>query len=198
MPWLVRYFSSNSFLRSLAGEAILICFIATAFLHKSNNSAVFFLDRHHFTQYLSRQIFFFTLPLLKFAQNTLLFIPMEAPSHLASSLRRNFGARTARTRTQPIECQKGSGWKVFSPREEKKIVQSIFCSYVRFLEKFALSFFLISLNQSKDGSNSLLALIVYLLQIKIISSFRKKFKLTMSFEWGHLLANLLFTTSSDH
>ena len=69
------------------------------------------------------------------------------------------------------------------PREKKKkIVQSIFCSYVRFLEKFALSFFLISLNQSKDGSNSLLALIVYLLQIKIISSFRKKFKLTRSFE----------------
>ena len=57
-PWLVRNFSSNSFLRSLAGEAILICFIATAFLHKSNSSAVFFLDRHHFTQCLSRQIFF--------------------------------------------------------------------------------------------------------------------------------------------
>ena len=140
---------------------------------------------------------FFTLPLLyietilKFAQNTFLFIPMEAPSHLASSLRRNFGTRTARTRTQPIKCQKGGGWKVFSPREEKKIVQSIFCSYVRFLEKFALSFFLISLNQSKDGSHSLLALRVYLLQIKVISSFRKKFKLTRSFEWGHLLANLL-------
>ena len=58
LPWLVRYFYSNSFLRSLAGEAILICFIATAFLHKSNSSAVFFLDRHHLTQCLSRQIFF--------------------------------------------------------------------------------------------------------------------------------------------
>ena len=139
------------FLRSLAGETILICFIATAFSHKSDSSAVFFSLTA--TTWLNASLanFFFTLPLLKFAQNTLLFIPMEAPSHLASSLRRYFGARTARTRTQPIKCQKGSGWKVFSPREEKKIVQSIFCSYVRFLEKFALSFFQISLNQSKDG-----------------------------------------------
>ena len=137
----------------------MICFIATALLHKSNSSAVFFLDRHHLTQCLSRQFFFFTLPLLKFAQNTLLFIPMEAPSHLASSLRRYFGARTARTRTQPIKCQKRSTDERSFPREKKKkIVQSIFCSYVRFLEKFALSFFLISLNQSKDGSNSLFSI----------------------------------------
>ena len=48
------------FLRSLAGEAILFCYIATAFLHKSNSSAVFFFDRHHFTQCLSRQIFFYS------------------------------------------------------------------------------------------------------------------------------------------
>ena len=70
------------------------------------------------------------------------------------------------------------------PREKKKksFNQFFVHIYVRFLEKFALSFFLILLNQSKDGSNSLLALRVYLLQSKIISSFRKKFKLTRSFE----------------
>ena len=41
LPSLVCNFSSNSFLRSLAKEAILICFIAAAFLHESNSSAFF-------------------------------------------------------------------------------------------------------------------------------------------------------------
>ena len=38
---LVRNFSFNSFLLSLAKEAISICFIVEAFLHKSKSSAFF-------------------------------------------------------------------------------------------------------------------------------------------------------------
>ena len=41
LPSLVRNFSFNSFLLSLAKEAILICFIVAAFWHKSKSSALF-------------------------------------------------------------------------------------------------------------------------------------------------------------
>ena len=41
LPSLVRNFSFNSFLLSLAKEAIFICFIVEAFLHKSKSSAFF-------------------------------------------------------------------------------------------------------------------------------------------------------------
>ena len=126
--------------------------------------------------------FFFTLPLLKFAQNTLLVIPMEAPSHLARPYAVISVPEPQEHGHSLLNVKREADERSFPREKKKKIVQSTFCSYVRFLEKFALSFFLISLNQSKDGSNSLLALRVYLLQIKIISSFRKKFKRTRSFE----------------
>ena len=50
---LVRNFSSKSSLRSLAEETqevSLICFIAEAFVHKSNSSAFFFLFHLHPTE----------------------------------------------------------------------------------------------------------------------------------------------------
>ena len=43
LPSLVYNFSFKSFLQSLAEEAILICFIVAALLHKSKISAFFFL-----------------------------------------------------------------------------------------------------------------------------------------------------------
>ena len=50
---LVRNFSSKSSLRSLAEETqevSLICFIAEAFVHKSNSSAFFFVFHLHPTE----------------------------------------------------------------------------------------------------------------------------------------------------
>ena len=61
-PSLVCNFSSNSFLRSPAKEAILICFIAAAFLHESNSTAFFPLPPSLHLKPLSR-IIFITLPL---------------------------------------------------------------------------------------------------------------------------------------
>ena len=54
---LVCDFSLKSFLRSLDEGAILICFLATAFSHKSNCSGFFFFffSRLHFTFSLSNE-----------------------------------------------------------------------------------------------------------------------------------------------
>ena len=58
-------------------EASLICFIAAAFLHKSNSSAFFFLFHLHPTEYPSPTNRSFSPP------HHLFFIPMRETSHLA-------------------------------------------------------------------------------------------------------------------
>ena len=93
-------YSSNSFLRSLVEEAILICLIAAAFLHRSK-SCVFF-SFAAITSLNTSLTNSFSLSHIEFRETfahfryhgTLFFMPVRVTSHLASSSSRYFGTRS--------------------------------------------------------------------------------------------------------
>ena len=95
---------------------------------------------------------------------------------------------------QAFKCQREAverNLNFFYPREKKNVRSINFLFIFKILLNVFFKLFKISLNQSKGRSNPLLAWITYLLQNKMNRSFWKKFKLTGSFEWGHLVPNLL-------